>query len=164
MDPYWALAAERDIPVATHLGPGPPPGQGIRLICCPNFDETFGLPADFRPILEQHPNLRLVLLHAGPSPAGLDLEYNAEVFALASEFPNVYFDMSVLQSVVPEDLMREFLLEVRRHGIMDRLVLGTDGLPADPIIQTFMNMDILTDAEKRGILHDNAARLLKLDE
>jgi hypothetical protein len=35
--------------------------------------------------------------------------------------------------------------------------------PANPIVQTFINMDILTDAEKRGILHDNAARLLRLD-
>ena len=50
MQPYWALAAELDIPVFIHISRGPPADSDTRPPgCCPNFTAEYGNPALLRP-------------------------------------------------------------------------------------------------------------------
>jgi predicted TIM-barrel fold metal-dependent hydrolase len=51
-----------------------------------------------------------------------------------------------------------------QRGFVDRLMMGTDNWPAADIIKRYQQMDALTEAQRRGILYDNAARFFGLSE
>lgn len=166
MAPYWALAAELDIPVAVHINRGPPPESPSRPAgCCPNFNAELGNPELLRPILKRYPELRLYLQHAGfPSAQEMGgFGFAEETFAVLSDYPNVYVDMTALNSVPPafvhEAAVREFL----KRGFIDRIMMGTDNWPAEPIVSRYSGFDFLNEKELRGILYDNASRFFRLE-
>jgi uncharacterized protein len=153
--PYFALAEELDIPVGVHTGRGPPAARRAPG-CCPNFDDDFGNPALLEPVLRRHPELRVWLMHAGG--AFLD-----EAIALMRAFPNVYADMSILNSMAPPAVEAHSLRAFLDAGLGDRIMLGTDNLPLERILERMDAFDFLSDAQRRAILYDNAARFLRLD-
>lgn len=166
MAPYWALAAELDIPVAVHINRGPPPDSPSRPAdCCPNFNAELGNPELLRPILKRYPQLRLYLQHAGfPSAQEMGgFGFAEETFALLADYPGVYVDMTALNSVPPvfvhEAAVREFL----ERGFIDRIMIGTDNWPAEPIISRYAGFEFLDEKALRGILYDNAARFFRLE-
>ena len=57
LEPYYALAEELDIPVAIHLGPGPP---GVAYFASPKYRASLGNPLLLEEVLVRHPKLRLV--------------------------------------------------------------------------------------------------------
>ena len=78
----------------------------------------------------------------------------------ASKHGNVFVDTSSAQNIIPR------LIEwaVREVGA-DRLLFGTDSpLYFAPMQRARIDSADITDQDKRLILHDNAARLLKLTE
>ncbi len=158
MADYWALAARHDVPAFVHIGRGPGPGQGPRRHegCCPQYQADYGNPALLRPVLQRHPRLRIVLQHAG-------FDYLDETVSLLRDFPNVYVDMSVLNSVGPRALHDASLRRLVSAGFASRIVLGSDDQDYAPIIARIEGTDFLTPAQRRGIYYDNAARLLRLD-
>jgi hypothetical protein len=158
MSPYWELAARYDVPAFVHTGRGPGEGQGPRRHagCCPDYQADFGNPALLTPILERHPGLRLSLQHAG-------FDYMDETLALLRAYPNVYLDMSVLNSVGPEALYEQSLRRLVEKGFADRIMLGSDDLPYAPIRARIDAADFLTAEQRRGIYYDNAARFLRLE-
>jgi len=166
MDPYWALAAEMDVPVAIHMGRGPPPDSQSRPSgCCPNFDPDLGNPELLRPILTRYPQLRVSLQHAGfpAAPEFGGVSYNEETFAILSDFPNVYVDMTALNSVPPAFVHEAAIKEFLDRGFIDRIMMGTDNWEAAPIITRYRNLDFLSQDQKRGILHDNAVRFFRTE-
>lgn len=158
MADYWGLAARHDVPAFVHIGRGPGPGQGPRRHegCCPQYQADYGDPSLLRPVLQRHPGLRMVLQHAG-------FDYVDETIALLRDYPNVYVDMSVLNSVGPRALHDASLHKLVSAGFSDRIVLGSDDQAYAPIIERIEGAAFLTPAQRRGIYYDNAARFLRLD-
>jgi len=152
--PYWALAAELDVPVGVHIGRGPPP-QARAPGCCPEFDDDFGDPSLLRPVLERHPDLRVWLMHAGG--AFLD-----ETIALMRDHPTVYAEMSVVNSIAPPPAEAAALAAFRAAGLLDRVMLGSDNRPLGPILERLERAP-LSDEERAGIRCGNAARFLRLE-
>jgi hypothetical protein len=159
MEPYWALAAKHDVPAFVHTGRGPGPGQGPRRRpgCCLDYTAEYGDPALLRPVLARHPTLRLVLQHAG-------FDYVEETIALMRDFPNVYAEMSVLNSIGPRAVHDASLRRFVEAGLADRIFLGSDDQDYAPIIERIEAASFLSPEQRRGIYYDNAARFLRFDE
>ena len=62
MEPYWSLAEELDIPVAYHVGPGPP---GAAYLGFSNYRARLHSALTMEEVLVKHPKLRLSVMHAG---------------------------------------------------------------------------------------------------
>lgn len=107
-------------------------------------------------MLQLRPRLRIVLQHTG-------FDYVEETLSLLRDFPNVFVDMSVLNSLGPRALHDASLQNLVSAGFADRIVLGSDDQDYAPIIERIEGAAFLTPAQRRGIYYDNAARLLRLD-
>ena len=93
LESYWALAEELDLPVAIHMGPGPP---GAAYLGSPKYRMSLGDPLLLEPVLARHPKLRLYVMHAGwpmidrmialmyELPAGLCRHCGDRLYAAAS--------------------------------------------------------------------------------
>lgn len=156
LEPYWALADELDIPVGVHIGRGPPP-QGRASGCCPNFNDDFGDPSLLEPVLQRHPGLRLWLMHAPGAPEFMD-----GTIALMKEHPNVYAEMSIVNSIAPETAHAGALRAFLDAGLEDRIMFGSDNMPLGPIVERIEAVPFLTAEQRRAIYCDNAARFLRL--
>lgn len=158
MADFWSLAAKHDVIAFVHSGRGPGEGQGPRRYegCCAGYNPDYGNPELLRPVLRRHSGLRIILGHVG-------FDYVAETVALMRDFPNVYADMSVLNSVGPRELHDSSLRALVEAGFADRIVLGSDDQAYAPIIERIEGAPFLTPTQRRGIYYDNAARLLRLD-
>lgn len=158
MEPFWAMAARHDVPAFVHTGRAPGPGQGPRRHpgCCLDYNEEYGNPALLRPVLARHPALRVVLQHVG-------FEFLDETLALMRDYPNVYADMSVLNSVGPRELHDASLRRLLEADLADRIVLGSDDQDLDLVIERLEQAAFLTPRQRRGIYYDNAARFLRFD-
>jgi uncharacterized protein len=151
LEPYFALAEELDIPIAVHMRVDTPPEVG----CCSGYDGKFSDPTLLEPVLARHPKLRIQLMH-GANPPIL-----AQTVAFVKAHPNVYVDMSPAMAVNPvryEAALRAFLAA----GIIDRVMLGTDGTDVMRVLANTESMSFLTDAQRRGIYYDNAARFFRI--
>lgn len=154
LEPYWALAAEMDIPVGVHIGRRP--RQTLPTGCCPNYDDNYGDPALLEPVLQRHPGLRIWLMHAGGR------NFLHETIRLMKGHANVYADMSIVNSVSPQAVHMAGLQAFRDAGVLDRIMFGSDNEPFGPIIQRIEAVPFLTEEERRAIYCDNAARFLRL--
>lgn len=164
LEPYWTLAEELDLPAGIHIGRGPPPDSPFRPTgCCPEFDSAMGNPALLRPVLDKHPKLRLWLEHvgAGDGIPGIP-PYTEETMALLRDYPNVYLDMTITSFVMTPEIYEKHLRMLIDAGFGDRIMFGSDGLPIGPQLARLAAIDWLSDAQRRGILYDNAARFLRL--
>lgn len=158
MAPVWALAAKYDVPVFVHSGRGPFAGQGPRRHdgCCPQYNGELGNPDLLRAVLNDYPALRVSLQHVG-------FDFLEETIALMRDFPSVYVDMSVLNSVGPRGLHDAALRRLVEAGLSDRIMLGSDDQDLSVIKERIDGTDFLTPAQRRGIYYDNAAKFLRLD-
>ena len=165
--PYLALAAELDLPVGMHTQRGPrigsPNSTRSRPGCCPEFDPEMGNPALLRPVLEQHPGLRVWLQHVGAGRGDFP-PFRDETLALLRDYPNVYVDLSITNGAMPQAQYEASLRRLIDAGFGDRIMFGTDNLPIAPILARIRQVTWLTDAQRRAILYDNAARFFRLDE
>ncbi|MGN8224315.1 amidohydrolase family protein [Gracilimonas sp. BCB1] len=157
LDPYFKLAAELSIPVGVHAGHGPPP-QSRMEGCCPNFKEEMGNPLLLKPVLDKYPDLKIWLMHGG------EINFHDQAIQLMKAYPNVYADMSILNSVMPAELHARLLKSFIDAGLEDRLMFGSDNLPYGLILKRLNELDFLSDKQRRGILYDNAARFFDLSE
>ncbi|WP_428234709.1 amidohydrolase family protein [Gracilimonas sp.] len=157
LEPYFKMAEALSIPVGVHAGHGPPPQARVEG-CCPNFDEEMGNPLLLEPVLKKHPNLRIWLMHGG------EINFHDQAIRLMKKYPNVYADMSILNSVMPAELHARLLKSFIDAGLEDRLMFGSDNLPYGMIIKRLDELDFLSDKQRRNILYDNAARFFDLSE
>ena len=165
MSPYWRLAARYDVPVAVHINRGPGPDSRIRRdgACCPDFNGEMGNPALLRPVLERHPRLRIILQHVGTGRAPDLLPFDEEIFALLRDYSRVHLDMTILNSLMSAETHERELRRLIEAGFGDRVMFGTDGQPAGPILRRLEAIPWLTADQRRAILYDNAAGFLRLD-
>lgn len=107
LEPVWRRIAAAGTPVVIHCGSGPHPGE-------------FTGPERIARLVERHPDLVLVIAHAGMP------EYR-EFAALACEHPNVYLDTTMVGTDYMEELVPtpEDFPELMRRAA-GKVVLGSD--------------------------------------
>jgi len=159
LDPYFALAAEFDVPFALHLGPGPFWAVGEQSIYAefPEYSASAGNPLRLEPVLRKYPGLRLYVMHAG-------WPMLAEMLAILWHNPNVYVDTGHLQVTSPRSEYYTYLRRIVDAGFGDRIMYGSDVGFRDfgSGIEAIQEAEFLTADQKRDILYNNAARFLRL--
>jgi predicted TIM-barrel fold metal-dependent hydrolase len=144
LDEVWGQLADARVPVVVHCGGGPVPGP-------------FTGPGPFAEVLARHPRLTAVVAHMGTP------EY-ADFLDLADRYPDVHLDTTMVFTDFTEQRAPwPTALLPRLLGVGDRVLLGSD-FPNTPYpfahqIEALVRLD-LGDDWLRGVLHDNAARLL----
>ena len=167
LEPYFALAYRYRIPVGIHTQRGP--GSGGRNStradpsCCPDYDSAMGNPALLRPVLERYPGLKVWIQHVG-SGRGDHGPFWEETLALLRDYPNVYLDLSITNGAMPVEQYEAALAKLIGTGFGDRIMFGSDNLPIAPILKRLAAIEWLSDAQRRAILHDNAARFFGLSD
>ena len=148
LDEVWGVLADAEVPVVIHCGSGPVAGP-------------FTGPGPIGEVLARHPRLTAVIAHLGMP------EY-AEFFDLADGFPRVHLDTTMAFTDFSEQRMPfPPALRPRLLDLADRVVLGSD-FPNTPYayahqIEALVRLD-LGDDWLRGVFHDNAVRLLRMDQ
>lgn len=161
LDPYYALALEFDIPVAIHLGLGPPgaayPSSPVG-VKSPNFRAGAGSPLLLEDALLRHRGLRVSIMHAG-------WPLIDETIYMLYQHPQVYVDVGVLHGVIPRAAYRDAMRRLVEAGYADRIMLGSDsGLNAmRRALATLEEMEFITPEQRANIRCRNAARFYRLD-
>ena len=159
LEPYFALAEELDVPVAIHMGLGPPGAaypSSPEPRKSPNFRASAGRPLLLEDVLLRHKRMRVWVMHGG-------WPFVDEMLIMFHQHPQVSIDVAVLQ-FLPRAEYYAYLKRLVDAGFGDRIMFGSDGGAAALRrgIDAIRQADFLTDAQKRSILYDNAARFLRL--
>jgi len=157
VDEYFALAEELDVPVAIHMGTG---GSGRANVTMRSFRGSMGDPLLLEELLARHPKLRVQVMHAGYPMID-------NMLTLLQANSHVYVDVAGLIWSYPLREVNRYIERIVGAGFEDRVMFGTDQLGWPGLmaysISLIQNADYLTPRQKRMILHDNAARFLRLD-
>jgi hypothetical protein len=155
LEPYWSLAEELDVPVGIHLGLGPP-NAGREM----PFRARLGDPLLLEEVLARHPRLRVYVMHAG-WPMG------DRMLALLAAFPQVYVDVSLINTLLPRPAFHAYLRRLVEAGFGRNIMYGSDQAVWPTIIahslEAIETAEFLSPAQKRDILCANAARFLRLE-
>lgn len=158
MAPYWALAEELDIPVGIHIGPGPP---GVRYLNSPGYRARLHSPLTLEEVLVKHPKLRVYIMHAG-------FPMIDDLLAMLYAHPQLHVDIAVIAYTQPRAQFDRFLRRIVEAGFVKRVMWGSDQMVwpgvIEPSLAAIEEADYLTEAQKRDILYNNAARFLRLSE
>lgn len=156
LEPYWAMAEELDIPVGIHIHPGPP---GSPYLGAPT--DGIHSPLRLEPVLRRHPRLRLYVIHAGWPQ--LD-----DMLTLMFTHPQVYVDIGGLVWIHPRADLHRYLQTLVDAGFGNRILFGSDQMiwpeAIELAVRAIEQAPFLSDAQRRAILYDNAARFLRLSE
>ena len=156
MDELWALAVELDVPVAIHMGPGEP-GQPYSN----GYRAELTDPLRLEPVLRKYPKLRLSLMHAAYPMAD-------RLRMLLFNYPQVYAEIGSIVYTEPRPAFYAFLKEVVEAGYGDRILFGSDQMiwpgVITPSVRVIQDAPFLSEAQKRDILYNNAARFLRLSK
>lgn len=116
------------------------------LVACHTWQtEPANNPADYEPVLDRYPELKLQLCHMGGTYQGC-----MDSIRLANKYEHVYLDIngSLYSQIWLEELIKE--------APMDRFVFGTDQTFNDPRIMIGrVLLSDLTDEQKQLLLCDN---------
>lgn len=157
-EPYLALAAELDVPVGIHIGPGPP---GVAYVNSPNYRAHHHDPFQLEEVLIKYPDLRVYICHAAWPM--LD-----NLLALLFNHPQVYLDISIINYAFPPAEFNRYLSRIVEAGFSKRVLFGSDQMvwpeTLEIAIKSILNAEYLSEEQKRDIFYNNAARFLNLPE
>jgi uncharacterized protein len=160
LEPYWRLAEEFDIPVAVHMGFGPPAAayeSSPAPFKSPDFRMAVGDALLLEEVLLKHRRLRLLVMHAGWPR----LE---PMIALLYAHPGVHVDLAGLHAGLPAAEYQRYMRGLVQAGFADRILFGSDFVyAAGAAIDAVLETDVLTAEQKAAILCGNATRFLRLD-
>ena len=155
LEPYLALAEELDIPLAIHVMSVPP------YYLAPRNRAGLNNPLLLEKMLVRHPKLRVYVMHAGWPMLN-------EMISLLSLYPQVYVDVAAIDWMLPRKEFYRYLRGLEEAGFGKRIMFGSDTSMWPQTlaigIEAIESADFLTEAQKRDILYNNAARFLRLDE
>lgn len=180
-EPLWAMLAANDVPVVLHEGTTQDlPQVGLdrydnflfRHMISHPFEQQMGLLSLIMGgVLERHPNLRAMIVECGVgwAPYWLDrMDDHAEHWGHASirlpMKPSDYFKRQVFVGAEGDERLIPFTVDAIGD---DNICFSTDyphpDHPFDGVVDGLKNMQGLSDASKRKILGENAARLFGID-
>jgi predicted TIM-barrel fold metal-dependent hydrolase len=158
MKPYWALAAELDMPVGIHIGPGPP---GVRYLGATGYRARLHSALTLEEVLVEHPGLRVYIMHAG-------FPLLDDLLALMYAHPQVYVDVGVIVFTQPRAAFYRYVQGIVEAGFGNRVMFGSDHMvwpgAIDRSIAVIEDAPFLGESQKRDILYHNAARFLRLSD
>lgn len=158
LDPYFALAAEYDLPVLIHChGLG-----GLN----PTFRCRDGNPLLLEDVLVKYPNLRIYVENAG-------FPFLGEMMALMMQYPKVYAVLSTISWLIPRKTFYDYferLMDSACYGFGEpmakRLMFGSDQMvwpeTIEWAVEAIEEAPFLTEEQKQDIFYNNAKRFLKL--
>ena len=156
MEPYWTLAEALDIPVAYHVGPGPP---GAIYLGSPNYRARLHSALTLEEVLVKHPKLRLYVMHAG-------FPLLDDMLAVLYAHPQVYVDVGIIVYGQPRPAFYRYLQALVDFGFGKRVMFGSDQMvwpeALERAIAVINEAPFLSAAQKRDILYNNAATFLRL--
>lgn len=156
--PYWAAFEAADIPAGIHVGPGPP---GVVYLGSGGYRAHLHSALTIEEVLVRHPRLRVYLMHAG-YPLLDDL------LATLYAHPQLYVGVGVIVYTQPREAFYRYLKAIVDAGFGKRVLFGSDQMvwpeTIGRSIRVIEEAPFLTDAQKRDILFDNAARFLRLGD
>jgi len=157
MDKYWQLAVKLDIPVAIHLGSGPP---GAPYLGFPKYRVKFSNPLQLEEVLNKFPSLRMSVMHYGEP-------FIDEMIAMMYTYPQLYIDLGGIMWTYPKAYFYEYhLKKLVAAGYGKRIMFGSDSMTWPGLIGR--SIDIINEAyflslaQKADIFYNNAARFLRL--
>jgi len=155
LEPYFALAENLDVPVAFHMLSFQTPYM------FPQNRAALNNPLLLEKLLSRHPKLRLYVMHAGWPRLN-------EMIALLAMYPEVYAEVAGIDWLLPRKEFHRYLRGLIEAGFGKRIMFGSDTAMWPQVIgigiEGIESADFLTEAQKRDILYNNAARFLRLDE
>ena len=147
LDGVWGVIEDAGVPVVTHCGSGPKPGEHTG-------------PEPIRALLARHPRLRLVVAHMGMP------EYT-DFLDLCDRYDGVRLDTTLAFTPFIEE-RAPFPLGARGRlrELGGRILFGSD-FPNIPYryleaMRVLTELDGIDDDWLRAVLHDNAAQLFDL--
>ena len=160
--PYFELAQTLNIPVGFHVLSGGP-NYGIH-----HFPEMLGKmrvknanPLQLEDALVKFPKLKLYIMHGG-------WPYIEDLKGLMYAHPNVYVDISVLNWILPQEELNNYLKSLINAGFGNRILFGTDQMvwpeTIDDAVESVNSAHFLTIKQKEDIFYNNAAKFLGLTE
>jgi len=149
MLPILEVAQTHNLIVLMHTG-WPPPGTKKSVL-------NYANPVDMDEYFNSFPKIKFIIAHMG-------FPFSDIAIALATQYPNIYLDISNLTYMAPLKL-RDLLLMAKDIIGTHKILFGTDGFVPEMIemaTHQFERVDYLTEKEKANILGLNAKKLLKL--
>ena len=157
-EPYLAAAEDLDIPVGIHVGTGPP---GAPYLGFKQYRAALHSPLTLEDALIRHPKLRLYVMHAGWPM--LD-----DLLAVLWTHPHVYVDVGAIVFGLPRAEFYRYLQRIVEAGFGKRVMFGSDQMVWPGVIersiQAIESAPFLSEAQKRDILYNNAARFLRFSD
>jgi hypothetical protein len=154
---YFALAEEQDIPVGIHMGEGPV--NGARFPGYESYRVRLTSPLLLEEVLIRHPKLRIYAMHYG-SPMV------EQTIAMMFTYPNLYVDIACNDWLMPRAQFYAQLKQMIDAGFEKRIMFGSDQMwwpeGIGEAIRSIQRAPFLSEAQKRDILYNNAARFLRL--
>ncbi len=155
--PYVKIAEDFDVPFGIHVGLS---GRGVQNEH-PDFRIANGRPLLLEPLILQHPNLRLYVMHSG-------WPFLDEMKAILWQYPHVYCEISPLGWFIPRKEFHDYLKQLIDAGFGKQIMFGTDQMiwpkAIKDSIEGIETAAFLTEEQKRDIFYNNAARFLRLSE
>jgi hypothetical protein len=149
--PFFALAAELDLPAHVHTA-----GIGAPL---PGFRVSNGDPRLLEEVLARHPDLRLFNENCG-------FPFADEMIAMAYQYPQLHCDVSTITWIVHRQGFLDFLERLIRAGLGKRIMFGSDQMVLPETIglavESIQAAEFLSLEQKADIFYNNAARFLRL--
>jgi len=145
--PILEIAQDRNLPVVMHCG-YPPPGTRKNVL-------TYSNPIFIDEIINSFPKAKVIITHMG-------YPFTDIAIALATQYPNIYLDISNLTIMMPLRL-KELLLQAKEIIGVNKILYGSDSSIPQSIelaVKYFDNIDFLTKIEVQKILGLNAAKIL----
>ena len=151
LEPYFAFAAEVDLPTHIHTA-----GVGAPL---PGYRASAGNPLFLEEVLVRHPNLRLFVENSG-------FPFTQEFIAVAYQYPQLYGEVSTATWVLNRTAFYRHLRVLVESGLSKRIMFGSDQMQWPETItlaiEAIQSADFLTAEQRADIFYNNAARFLRL--
>jgi hypothetical protein len=161
-EPFFALAAEYDLPIFIHMLPGNPEwrydGEQIGDFPVPDLRASAGDPLLLEEALRKYPGVRVAVVHSG-------WPFAEEMVTVLQRHPQVYAEIGLLQDtdLFPREEYYSFLRRLIDAGFGDRILFGSDA-SLEEGVAAIVEADFLTYEEKEAILCTNGARFLRLGD